>query len=188
MVLTHQRKYFIATFLIFLTSVGGIYWWHKTTSCTNHIYSYEPDKDRAFILDLFQKDLYWLVSEYVTDFSAEYMLDNRASSRNPADRGNLLMYVYRDSQPRGFVAYFKKKGYLPLYQLLFLVVPEEFRQKGYGKCLLKFALEDLKKKGCLRVELTTRVSNYPAQKTYLRLGFHETSRDEEFVHFEKDLF
>jgi ribosomal-protein-alanine N-acetyltransferase len=186
------KKYrLIALVMVCFASLSG--WWlvHKQPSCittTTYIYPYNAQTDRSFVLDLFKNNWYWLVSEYSPDFSAEYMLDNKASSKKLEDKGNLFLYIYRNPHPQGFLAYyiknilFKKVGFV-----LFLVVDQQQRQRGIGSCLLQFALEDLKKRGCSHAQLITRVSNHAAQKTYLKHGFYIIWHDAEFVRFQKDL-
>src|SRR5918994_5686929 len=127
MLVAHKKKYCIIFVFLLTIGISSLYWWSQPLLCTNAIYAYLPQKDRAFILDLFQKNWYWLVSEYSTDFSAEYMLDNKASSRNPSDVGNLSIFVYRDSEPRGFVAWYKESMFSG--RILFLAVDQKYRQK-----------------------------------------------------------
>lgn len=149
------------------------------------IYSYTSGKDRAFIIDLFKNNWYWLVSERSTDFSVEYMLDNKASSKS-APRGDLTLKVYRkEGVPVAFVGYFTKE----LYEgyVLFLAVDEKARSKGYARTLLAYALDDLKKRGCLVIRLITRTNNIRGQKLYTGMGFKKTWEREGFVRFEKDV-
>ncbi|MBA3954060.1 GNAT family N-acetyltransferase [Candidatus Dependentiae bacterium] len=149
------------------------------------IYTYTPQKDRAFILDLFKNNWYWLVSERSTDFSVEYMLDNKASSKL-ARKGDLTLKVYRrEGAPVGFVSYFTKELYEGF--VLFLAVNEKERSKGYARKLLAYALDDLKKRGCLVIRLITRTNNVRGQKLYTGMGFKKIWEHEGFVKFEKDL-
>ena len=171
--------------LVSLFVIPTVYY-KKVYSCSG-ISEYDAKIDRKFILDLFQKNMYWLVAENVTDFSAEYVLDTKSRSKRPEDYGNLSIYVHRtsDCKPTGFVAFYKKsffKGYV-----LFLVVDEVYRGKGYAKKLLTFSLDKLKEMGCSYAELVTRTSNEKAQKLYKSVGMHEVWRDEGFVKFEKQI-
>ena len=98
--------------------------------------------------------------------------------------GRLRIKVLREHDAFvGFTAYYMKTSDLGL--LLFLAVNPEFRGKGYGDMLTRYALNDLIRVGAKRIRLVTRTCNIPAQKLYKRVGFKETSRDDEgFVYFE----
>ncbi|MFA6066613.1 MAG: GNAT family N-acetyltransferase [Candidatus Babeliaceae bacterium] len=161
--------------------IGNYYYTH---TAHDGICTYNPTSDRAFILQLFKKNWHWLVSEYSTDFSAEYMLDNKASSQSPEHNNNLSLMVYRvDNKPVGFTAYYQKSFYMGF--ILFLVVDEEHRKSGYASKLLDYGIQDLFNRGCTVIQLITRVSNIRAQSLYKKHGFVEIWRDEEFVRFEK---
>ncbi len=84
------------------------YWYYQNNIFTG-IREYNPEKDRAFILNIFDKDWYWLVAEDREHYDPKYTLDNRASSKVPENKGNLQIYVYQESgRPAGFIAFFKK--------------------------------------------------------------------------------
>lgn len=178
-----NRRY--AFFFGFLIAVSlGTYGYLQI--CAQNISPYMPKRDRAFILDIFKNDWYWLVSEYSTDFSPEYMLDNRASSKNIEHKNNLSIHVYlEDKKPVGFIAFYKKNFYKG--RILFLDIVPEYRRKNYAQKLLIFACNTLKNEGIRIVDLTTRVSNTKAQNVYKKVGFYELSRDEGFVDFQKIL-
>ena len=68
--------------------------------------------------------------------------------------------------------------------LLFLGVADQFRKRGYGEYLVRYALEQMRQMGLTRVDLVTRVTNYRAQRLYKRIGFNEYKRDSHgFVYF-----
>ncbi|NLM20350.1 MAG: ribosomal protein S18-alanine N-acetyltransferase [Peptococcaceae bacterium] len=46
-----------------------------------------------------------------------------------------------------------------------------FRSKGWGEYLMRYVMQDLKKRGLVSITLEVRVSNIPAQKLYTKLGF-----------------
>jgi ribosomal protein S18 acetylase RimI-like enzyme len=147
---------------------------------------YNTAVDKSFILDVFQKNWYWLVSEYSTDFSPEYMLDTRSSSRSAHDLGNLTIKVYhQQGAPRGFVAYYVKSAYQGF--ILFLAVAEQYRSRGYARELMGYALQDLKSRGCIKARLVTRVNNTRGQRVYTGLGFKEVERYSGFITYEKTL-
>jgi ribosomal protein S18 acetylase RimI-like enzyme len=177
-----RKKLFIAIVSLSLVIAGVTSYRYASGA----IDAYNATSDRAFILDIFQKNWYWLVSEYSTDFSPEFMLDTRSSSRNIHDRGNLTIKVYhKQGVPVGFVAYYVKTAYQGF--ILFLAVDEQYRSRGYARRLMGYALQDLKKRGCIKARLVTRVSNTKGQKVYTGLGFKEVERYNGFITYEKTL-
>ncbi len=166
---------------IFLTaSAGSLYYFFQMRQ-QDVILDFVPERDTSFILDSFKRDWYWLVEGY--DYSPEYMLRNRASSKKPEHLGNLSIKVgYHHKKPVGFVIYFMKNFYLG--DLRFIDLDPEFRSKGWAYKLLDYAVKDLIKRGAAKIELVTRTTNFPAQKLYTRYGFRESSRDDGFVYYE----
>lgn len=162
------------------TTAAGVYYFTQKRVA---IYSFNEKRDTPFILDIFKQDWDWLVSENSTDFSAEYMLKNKASSKNQRHLGNLAINVlYEGFNPVGFTATYKKKFYEGT--ILFLAIDRKFRSKGYGSLLFKNAMDELIKQGVTRIELATRVTNAPAIKVYTRAGFKEKRREDGFIYFE----
>ena len=166
---------------IFTMSLGaGIFYYLSIPR--GPIYDFDPARDTQDILQVFERDWYWLVSS--DDYSPEFMLKYRAPGRNPLYIGRLRIKVLRKKDAFvGFTSYYMKTSDLGF--LLFLAVDPEFRGKGYGDTLTRYALNDLIRMGTKRIRLVTRTDNIPAQKLYSRMGFRETSRDDEgFVYFE----
>lgn len=174
---------FMALILVGIALVVVGHWYVRSR---DGIVVYVPEKHRAFILDQFKQDWYWLVSEYSTDFSPEFMLDYRASSQEPKDLGNMEIYIYQvKNQPAGFVTFYKKTFYR--WQLLFLYVNDAYRRLGIAQKMMEFALDEIRNKGATIVQLVTRVNNDRAQGLYKKLGFIETDRYQGFINFEKTL-
>jgi ribosomal protein S18 acetylase RimI-like enzyme len=168
---------------VLLAGIGVGSWYYRAHKGEG-IYTYEPSVDRAFILDLFKKDWYWLVSDYSPNYSPEHMLDYKASSQEPQKVGNLTIRMYRKGgEPLGFVAYFMKElfeGYI-----LFLGVGREARGHGYARRLFGEALDDLKKRGATVIRLITRTDNQRGRKLYSGMGFKEIWTDGAYVKYEK---
>lgn len=166
---------------IFTLFIGAGIFYYLSIPC-GPIYDFDPARDTQDILQVFERDWYWLVSS--DDYSPEFTLKYRAPSRNPLYIGRLRIKVLRENDDFvGFTAYYMKTSDLSF--LLFLAVNPEFRGKGYGDALTRYALNDLISMGTKRIRLVTRTDNIPAQKLYSRMGFRETSRnDEGFVYFE----
>lgn len=159
---------------------GGIAFYHYARPQTV-ILDFDEQRDTPFILESFKRDWYWLVEGF--DYSPEYMLHHRASSKNPQTIGNLtIKTAYQEGKPVGFVIYFKKNFYLG--DLRFIDVNPEFRSKGWAYKLLDYAVKDLIKQGCIRVKLVTREVNYAARRLYTRYGFEETRQQDGFAYFE----
>jgi len=148
------------------------------------IFDYNPKTDRQFILDIFKNNWYWLVSESSVDFSAQYMLDNKSSSKDKIGDLNIKVY-YDKNKPTGFVAYFMKN--LNYAQILFIAVAEQYRGHGYSKKMINYALNDLKKKGAYIVYLITRTNNKTARALYKSTGFEQVEDDGKFVKYKKVL-
>jgi ribosomal protein S18 acetylase RimI-like enzyme len=181
-----SRKWILLSLCSILLIGGtiGAYFYYQQLP---RIVEFDEERDTPFILDIFKNDWYWLVSEYSTDFSPNYMLHYRASSKAPENLGNLtIKALYLKNQPVGFVAYYKKNFYEGM--ILFLALLKEFRSKGYAYKLLQDAMNDLKSRFVTKIRLVTRTVNYPAIKLYTRAGFKETSRDDDgFVYFQYDV-
>ncbi|OQA35947.1 MAG: TDP-fucosamine acetyltransferase [Candidatus Dependentiae bacterium ADurb.Bin331] len=173
--------FFVCSLLLICSAgtVGYFYYVQRP-----QILEFDEQRDTPFILDIFNNDWYWLVSEYSTEFSPQYMLHYRASSKAPENIGNLtIKTMYIKNEPVGFVAYYKKNFYEGY--ILFLALLKKFRSKGYAYQLLSQAIEDLKSRFVTKIRLVTRTINTPAIKLYTRAGFKETSRDDDgFVYFQ----
>lgn len=168
---------------------GAVFYWyfHQVQRSSIVIHDFNDERDTQFILDIFKEDWWWLVSEYSKDFSPEYMLQYRASSKKPESKGNLTIKVaYDQHKPIGFVAYYKKEFYYGY--ILFLDVLASYRSKGIGYALLDYAVQDLKKRGVTKIGLVTRTSNIPARRLYKKYGFKEISDENGFVDFEYQVY
>ena len=60
--------------------------------------------------------------------------------------------------------------------LNYLAVLPSFQKRGYGKKLVNKAIVELKKLGCLKLNLQVRKSNTPVIEFYKHLGFEEEER------------
>lgn len=175
---------FFAT-LVLMTGLAGLSYWYYNARFGEGIYEYNPSLDRSFIINLFKKDWYWLISDYsAKDYSVEHMLDDKASSKDT--HNDLTIKAYRvKGNPVGFVAYYPKEffeGYI-----LFLAVDKTQRSKGYARKMLAYAINDLKKRGATVIRLITRTDNVAGQKLYRSVGFNQIWTDGAYVKFEKVL-
>jgi Acetyltransferases len=152
----------------------------EKSQITDFVYS----RDAESILKIFDIDWYWLVASSKEEYSADFMLKNRTYDKDPANFGKLTIKVLRDNDRlAGFNAYFKKKFYEGF--LLYVGVDRDFRGKGYGEKLTKYAVNDMFADGCSVVKLVTRVANTKARSLYKKLGFEETLIDNGYVYYTK---
>lgn len=169
-----KRIFVIVTSVILLgTGAGGIYYY--LTPRTG-IYPYKED-NKQFILDIFNKDWYWLVEG--TDFSPEQMLAEKRhyDSHKPIT----IQVAYDHNKPVGFVVYYVINFYVG--KIWFIDVLSDVRTQGWGYKLLSYAVQDLLKLGVSRIDLVTRTQNVAAQALYKKIGFVEASKDDKFVNF-----
>jgi len=175
--INHQKKKYIiiGNLIIFITIILFTLYYYQNIK-KKHIYEYDESRDKKAILDIFDKNWYWLVDENVVGFSPEHMLDTKSSSNNEKDKGNLNIKVFvEDNITKGFITYYteiNKKNKLKNGVIFILGVDEKYRNKGIAKELLKYAINDLKNRlKCDSIYLYTRSVNNPAIKCYLDLGF-----------------
>jgi ribosomal protein S18 acetylase RimI-like enzyme len=179
-----ERSFWIKGFIIILScfGIGGSAFFVYKFQNIAPIYPYERVRDHDALIALFEQNRFWLTA--YPDTSPEYMLKYMTPPSDPRYFGKLHIDVLRaEEKLSGFTAYYME--YMTIGRILFLCIDSTVRNKGYGKQLMRYALDKLKNLGAKKVILTTRTFNYPAQKVYKGLGFVETSRDEEeYVNFE----
>ena len=180
-------------FLLFLiiiigtVGIGSYYWFHQST--TEPIYPYNPAQDRTALVAMFTPNAFWLSDDPDEKHAVEtfeYNLDHRSSSRSSFDEGNMTIYVYRDDEAtKGFVSYYPTSW--SVAKILYIVVDDKYRRRGYAEKLMQYALDAIKQKGFKRVELVTRVINKRAQGLYKKFGFKQGWDDGTLVSFERTL-
>lgn len=168
-----SKKNVIIVALSLVALAGGLGWWlfYAGRSGSTHIEMYQP-ADRPAIKKILEDDWHWLVAEGAFDFSADYMFEHRAPTYHYPDN-SLSIAVYRTPEGKvgGFITYHQVEGFSGKIQ--FLGVASEFRKKGYGRELMSYALDALRKKGMCFVDIAVRASNTPAYNLYKSLGFKE---------------
>lgn len=170
---------------IALAACGGFGAYYYHTHPQLPIYEFNPATDMQPVLAIFNKDFDWLTAN--KDSSPAFMFKNRTYDNNPIHFGALKIKVLREGDKiAGFTSYYME----PHQQgrILFVAVGHEFRGKGYGKMLTKYAMNELFKMGAEYLALWTRVDNLPAQRIYKELGFVEVfDSGDGFVFFEYHL-
>jgi len=165
--------------------IVGSWYLYYVSQPPEQILDFDDARDTQDILNIFKRDWYWLIAS--DDYSPEFMLKYRAPTQDLHYLGRLNIKVLRSKKEGliGFVAYYMKttiEGFL-----LFLAVNPPFRGKGYSERLMNYTLNKLRRLGAKTVNLVTRTDNIYAQNLYNRLNFTETSRDNGFVYFSKQL-
>ncbi len=168
------------TILIAACSGIAVYRYHNALPQDN-IYDFNPSRDTDGIMDIFNKNWYWLLAS--TESSPSFMIKHRTYDANPAHFGSLHIKVLREQDKvAGFAAYFMENR--TQGRLLFLAVDEAFRGRGYGKILALRAMKELFAIGATHIALWTRVANLPAQKIYRELDFKEMFDENGYLFFE----
>jgi ribosomal protein S18 acetylase RimI-like enzyme len=163
-----------------LSGIGYGVYWYACLSSRVPVYEFDPKRDTKPILDIFERDWYWLVAN--DDYSPEFMLEYRAPKQDPLFAGRMRIKVLREKdQFVGFAAYYMKNNKLGF--LNFVDINPEFRGKRYAEQLVRYAINDMKSMGAQRIDLVTRPSNVSAQALYKRLGFILTGQDPDFVFY-----
>lgn len=167
--------------LIFASTT--IYYFHENTG--SYIVDYRASRDRAFILNMLNKNWHILVDN--PNFSMEYILDNRRPSPREDDsqKFEYISVSYKDCNPTGFITYHMKNFYEGGIHLV--AVEEKYRGQGIAAELVKEAIKKFKSLGAKKVTLLTREENLTAQKLYTRLGFKEYKRAYASVYYEYKL-
>lgn len=148
------------------------------------ISSYTAKRDRASLIKLFSDNWYTMT---VREFNPEKHVTMWFDNADPNEWEKHLAGTMRNDvlwdndQLVGVTSYYKQNFYQA--KILFLLVDDTMRGKGYGKALIKHAIAQLKDMGIRKIILSTRVDNERAQRFYTNLGFVEEGRDNGFVNY-----
>ncbi|HEV2601164.1 MAG TPA: GNAT family N-acetyltransferase [Candidatus Babeliales bacterium] len=158
---------------------GGIYWYVRPVEQLS-------ERDIQDIHNLFKKDWYLLSAR---DYDYKHVDDTiRTGSPNEYEadyKGKMKFKVMREGDKFvGFVSYYMKNFQHGI--ILYLAVEPEFRSKGYGEKLLKYAVQQMFDQGACRVTLVARIDNTRGRAFYLRSGFKEMAEDRGFVGYRID--
>lgn len=190
---TTKRTRLIILFCSAVIAGLAAYYFIPAHSCTG-IVPYNAARDRASIIKLFHDNWYWLIADAERDtkpeestfFSIERYLDGGYAVPSYADKRDETIVVYCvDNKTIGLISYYAESFYKGI--LHFIVVDPAYRGRGYAEKLVRYACDDMKRKGLSSVQLLTRRDNVAAQKLYAKTGFKEFWHDDRFVRFEKEL-
>lgn len=171
------------TFYIFKTKYSGAH------NSGFNIREFNYDKDYQSVYDLFHNgdNWYWMISTQNTDtYPLDFVLKYKTSSLNTKKYDMIMHVATIDGQIAGFCSYYPKiSGSNKVWQLLFLIVNQDFRRQGIARKLLTYAIEDMAKRGAIRIDIATRNNNFRAQNLYKNFDGVKLvdSDDGDFVHF-----
>ena len=74
-----------------------------------------------------------------------------------------------------------------VYHIAIVLIDQRYQHRGFGKVMLRFAVDYLKKAGAKKLSIGVNRYNIPAQKLYKSVGFHEDSIYDEFIYMTQDL-
>jgi ribosomal protein S18 acetylase RimI-like enzyme len=108
-----------------------------------------------------------ILSQDKIDYMLEYMYSAAALQKQMED-GSEFIFVYEDSMPVGYAAYFHK-GH-DVYKLDKIYVLPSQQGIGTGKFLLNYIVDELKQKRAKALQLQVHRQNN-ARKFYEKMGF-----------------
>lgn len=177
MCLLKNSNYYVKYLLAILAFFVCGWFFYNGVICPNGITRYQAWRDKAAIKKLMHDN--YLMLYYgdwdkisVDDFDVDFMLDN-ASSSQVSKHSNLIMKVMRDGgKTVGFLAYYPKSPYW--WQMLFLVVDENYRGKGHAAKLIQYFIDDAVRRGAIKLTTFTRLVNTKARSLYEgKFGFKD---------------
>ena len=135
------------------------------------IKDYIPLGDREFVLSEFNRA--WPDEDEM--FSPKIALDEKVETH--------VMHV--DGKPAGFIM-FSMLG-ADASEIIYLLLAEPYRGKGYSKRLMHEAMNFVKAKGAKSTILQAHHWNARAQRLYTSLGFKEYERDDKYIRYRVSL-
>ncbi|MBI2344561.1 GNAT family N-acetyltransferase [Candidatus Dependentiae bacterium] len=185
-----KRLFFIG---IFVVLIGISFYMFKNYFSDNSssgfvVRDFDYNKDHQAVDNLFHKDdnWYWMISTQNTDtYSIDFALRYKTSSQHIKKQDMVLKVCLIDGKIAGFFSYYPKiQGSNKIWQLLFLIVDQDFRRQGIARKLLTSAVDDMVKRGAIRIDIATRNNNFRAQNLYKSFGAKLVDSDDgDFVHF-----
>jgi len=164
---SNNRFLQILGILVLVAIVG----WCTFTRCfqNNGIFDYDAARDKVAVRTMFHEDYKFLYfgnpdEISVNDFDVDFMLDQATSSQYSA-RHDLVMKVMREEgRTVGFLAYHPRSPYW--WHMLFIVVDKKYRRKGYAAQLVQYFIDDVIKRGAIKISTFTRLKNTRARALY----------------------
>jgi ribosomal protein S18 acetylase RimI-like enzyme len=182
-----MKKIYISILVALVITIGIKYWYSKTTQEETGfiIRDFVYDKEHQKVDDLFHKhdNWYWMISTPSTNtYSIDFTLKYATSSQHAKKHDMIMKVATVEGNIAGFLSYYPESA--KVWRLLFLIVDQDFRRQGVAKKLLRYAVDDMVKRGAIRVDIATRNNNFRAQSLYKNFGAKLVdSNDNDFVHF-----
>jgi len=142
------------------------------------ICDFDSTKDTEEVKKIFK--LNWSLLGWDKPPSPKDVADRITGLANTQKNSRIFFKILREQDKvAGFVVYEK----IPGGYLRFLAIDQQYRRKGHGERLLRYALQDLTSKGTVKVRLETNNNNHPAQKLYRKIGFKKVKETDKEVFF-----
>lgn len=175
--MVYTRHFFLICFLGI-----GILYICLTSNNKPHISQFNALRDMQQVLRIFNQNIQ-TVSHNDTDQDFRLMIQTRIPGEEEYIAPIIIKVVRSDHTVAGFIAYFmqnKDKGIIWV-----IAIDQLLRRRGYGKLLMKYAIEDLQNRGATIIGVWVLPNNIPAQTLYESLGFIKKHIEEDGdVYFE----
>lgn len=170
----------IIVFVLFAIGCGaGYFFWQSQVQPKDALKIVDThfERDADAIEALFHKgdNFYWMVAGN-PNYSVKFMLEHATTSQYEKRHDLILRSAMIDGKLVGFAAYYKISQHV--WRLLYLIVDQDFRKQGIAKKLLSSTVQEMVKRGALKVILFTRSNNFKAQAMYKKFGFKIVDTDE----------
>lgn len=158
--MTVSKKLLLTTLILYIPCITFTSEQLKSRTAQQYsITPFDPQRDTRSTINLFNQERYWLhvynPEQYIQD-----------CYNNPYCKIKIL---HENNQFAGFVKYDSE-----LKRIRSLAIEQNFRNKGYGKKLLKHAIKDLHNEGIRSIKICTTTDNSSALHLYKKNGFKET--------------
>jgi ribosomal protein S18 acetylase RimI-like enzyme len=172
------KKLMIFFVLIVGAGVGCYFWNLKQSANPLKIVDFNFERDADAVDALFHKgdNMYWMYAGNPDEYSVKFMLEHATNSQYEKRHNMILKSAMLNGKLVGFLGYYPHSKHV--WQLLFLIVDQDFRKQGIAKKLLDFVVADIVKRGALRIILFTRNNNLKAQALYGNFGFKIFTSDD----------
>ena len=117
----------------------------------------------------------------VTKEQLDFVDDAKTTIAYAASDPKFKLFVEEESgRAVGLLSlYVDKKN--DIYDISIVLIDKRYQYRGFGKIMLEFAVDYLKKAGAKRLEIGVNRFNFPAQKLYKSVGFTEDNVFEEGI-------
>ena len=98
-----------------------------------------------------------------------------------------IVSISKKGEIKAFIAFYENDKNIEIAYLTLIAVCKDCWQLGYGKKLLEFSINEIKKKGYKLYRLEVKEDNSKAIKFYEKYGFIITAVEKGMVNMEKQL-